>query len=249
MIQVAQKLSEDIKESMLTIKQYIATLKSQLNQHSFFTQLTQQRELSRALSFAPSAAFWVLAFQDMLRLNAQRAKNPEIKRLLEQHVSEDAGHEEWYFEDLKALYGDLFVRPKDLFSAHSLDARGTAFSIVSEMFRIEDDYLRLVFVEVLEATAQVFFENVSVYLRASGNYQKLKYFGAIHQQAESEHEMFEGHIKQQTQAYIFTTSQQEEARDLVERTFLHFEVLFTQFEERLNAPLPKPPNFIEKHPE
>lgn len=234
---------------MLTIKHHITTLKQQLNQHTFFTQLHQQRELSSALAFAPSAAFWVLSFQDMIRLNAQRAKNPEIKEILEQHVSEDAGHEEWYFEDLRALYGELFAQPKDLFSLRNLDARGTAFSIVSEMFHIEDDYLRLVFVEVLEATAEVFFENVSLYLRASGDYQKLKYFGATHQKAESAHEMFEAHIKQRTNAFTFTSSQREAARNLVERTFMHFKVLFDQFEERLHAPLPTPPRFVEKHPE
>lgn len=177
---------------MQQLQPVIRKLKTHFGSHPLFARMkTAQTDLRKALAFAPPAAFWVLAFQDVIRLNARRANAPEIRSLLEHHAREDAGHERWFLDDIQTAYGELFTTPHSIFSAETLEIRELVYGIVGESLSLSDDKLRLIYVDLLESTAQVFFGHVSEFLRKSGHFHHLKYFGAMHRDAESSHEIFE----------------------------------------------------------
>jgi hypothetical protein len=62
---------------MYVVKEYIAQQKQRLSEHKFFSQLQPDPVLDRAMAFAPALTFWIMTFQDVLRLNAKFALRPE----------------------------------------------------------------------------------------------------------------------------------------------------------------------------
>lgn len=176
---------------MKVVREHIGANLEELVAHPFFTEMKPHPELARALAFAEVLAPWVMTFQDLTRINASRAEDPEIRRTLEQHAREDRGHQEWFLEDLDLIFGER-VRDVRWLYAPELDVtREESLAIASEVFHIDDDRLRVIFVEALEAAAGAFVERVYRQSRESGDRGVLKYFGQIHAEAESGHEMFE----------------------------------------------------------
>lgn len=176
---------------MKIVHQHIQDHLRELVAHPFFTEMAPHSDLSRAFAFAEVLTPWVMTFQDVARINASRARDPEIRRTLEQHAREDRGHHQWFLEDLEHIFGE---RPRDVRWLYEppLDAtREESLAIASEVFHMNDDRMRIVFVEALEAAAGAFLERVYRQLRESGDRGVLKYFGRVHAEAESGHEMFE----------------------------------------------------------
>jgi hypothetical protein len=221
---------------MQQLQPLLHDLKQKLAAHPLFQAMkTAQPDLQKALSFAPPAVFWVLAFQDVIRLNAKRATTPEIKALLEHHAEEDSGHEFWFLDDIRTAYGDMFTNPHTIFTPETLEVREMAYSIVAESLSLTDDKLRLIYIELLESTADVFFSKFADFMRTSGHYNRLKYFGTIHWEAESSHEIFEEDRKEQIMSYNLTPAQRAEAETLSIRIFGYFEGLATQIHKHFES--------------
>jgi hypothetical protein len=56
---------------MKVVLEYIARRQEVFANHPFFEDLKQDRPVEQILAFAPRLAFWVMTFQDVLRLNAR----------------------------------------------------------------------------------------------------------------------------------------------------------------------------------
>lgn len=206
---------------MQQVLAYIEQWTKRLAEHPFFLSLRPEPDLKRAMTFARSGVFWVFTFQDIIRFNAELARDPEIRELLGQHQAEDAGHEEWFLEDLELIFGDAPTNVRGLFSAQNAGIRAGSFALAGEVFRIADDRLRLVLVEALENAAGLFFSRVSQNLAESGHAQKLKYFAGIHIEAEAAHEMHDEH-KVDIQSIALPPQLRGEAEALVDRMYASF---------------------------
>ncbi|MBN1203588.1 MAG: hypothetical protein JXB05_01520, partial [Myxococcaceae bacterium] len=77
---------------MKVVLEHIATRQEVFAAHPFFEDLKQDRPVEQIMAFAPRLAFWVMTFQDVLRLNAHFITDPNLKRLAIQHRSEEVGH-------------------------------------------------------------------------------------------------------------------------------------------------------------
>ena len=102
---------------MKVVLEHIASRQAVFASHPFFEDLKQDRPVEQIMAFAPRLAFWVMTFQDVLRLNAHFITDPGLKRLAVQHRSEEVGHDRWFFEDIqeltgKAAVGERAVRPR-----------------------------------------------------------------------------------------------------------------------------------------
>jgi hypothetical protein len=161
-----------------------------LNDHPFFGSLTPKANLADAMAFAPVIAYWVMSFQDVIRINAKLAKDAQIQKILQQYVSEDTGHEQWFLEDLAMIYGHGKHELGWLFGLEYAATREAALALASEVFHFSDDRLRLVYVEILESTFQVFVRHMSQHVRRLGQTDRFKYFGRTHAEAEAGHQAF-----------------------------------------------------------
>ncbi|NLY94487.1 MAG: hypothetical protein GXY23_10730 [Myxococcales bacterium] len=191
----------------------------ELVSHPLFTEMKPNPDLSRALAFAEVLAPWVMTFQDITRINASLAKDPEIRATLATHAREDRGHQEWFLDDLDLIFGERVRDVRWLYDPALDVVREESLAIASEIFRVDDDRLRIVFVEALEAAAGAFIARVCRQAAESGDDGKLKYFGPVHAEAESGHEMFEDEERDEE---VLPDDVRERALPMVGRIFGSF---------------------------
>lgn len=211
---------------MRTVQHHIDTLAVRIGTHPFFTEMTSRPSLRDALAFAPVLAPWVLGFQDCIRINAKLARDGEIQNQLQQHVSEDSGHELWFLEDLARIFGEGVHSISWLYGREPLVTREATLAITAELFQIRDDRLRLVYVATLESTSHTFIERAHHIIQASGSGEakQLKYFGRTHEEAEGGHEMFEdGEQVESLQLMSLPEDVRSEGIAMVDRIFAQFE--------------------------
>src|SRR4029079_17595303 len=88
---------------MKWVEAYVAKRQEEFRGHAFFAEERLSSDLRGGLSFAPDLTFWVMTFQDILRLNASLTRDPQIRRIVRHHRAEDAGHDRWFLDDLASM--------------------------------------------------------------------------------------------------------------------------------------------------
>lgn len=219
---------------MKAVLQHISDRQSRFAEHPFFDGFRQGRPLEQALAFAPRLAFWVMCFQDVLRLNAQRVEDPEFAVLMLRHRSEERDHDNWFFEDIAQLQGSPLTLHEQWSRAHEC-TRDASYALIAEVLRPLDDRLRMVLVLTLEATSHVFFTHASRLVQTSG--RGLKYFSDHHMQAEEQHEVFEEQMEAYLRSIELTPALREEGFALVDRLFSAFDAMFQGLRSEQHPPL------------
>jgi hypothetical protein len=177
------------------------------------------------LSFAPDLTFWVMAFQDILRLNAKLTQDPTIRKIVRHHRAEDLGHERWFLDDLAAMQ----VPAPDvrwLFGERHSSTRDAAYALMSEVYRTTDDRMRLVLVKTLESAGHVFFGRIAAAVEKAGWTKMLKYFSFSHLEVEKNHEVFEEEISRTVSGIKLAPKARAEAKQLVDRCYAAFTAMF-----------------------
>ncbi len=209
---------------MKIVKEYIIKKQTEFRAHSFFHEVASESEYSRTLAFASGLTFWIMAFQDVLRLNEKLIQDQELKKLAKHHKIEDTGHDRWFLEDLK-LIGQAELSLSDLFSKKMQNCRDATYMLMSEIFRTNDDIIRIILVLVLESSAGVFFEQVANRGSKFKAASPLKYFSHHHLDVEKGHELFENELEEQIYSRILTEKQREEAFAMADRAYEAFSLL------------------------
>jgi hypothetical protein len=177
------------------------------------------------LSFAPDLTFWVMAFQDILRLNATLTRDPQIRRIVRHHRAEDAGHERWFLDDLAAMQIPV-PDVRWLFGERHASTRDAAYALVSEVYRATDDRLRLVLVKTLESAGHVFFGRIAAIVERAGLGKTLKYFSFSHLEVEKNHQVFEDEIARIVSGIKLPAPVRTKAKQLVDRCYAAFGTMF-----------------------
>ncbi|HLL01669.1 MAG TPA: hypothetical protein VK539_13860 [Myxococcaceae bacterium] len=217
---------------MKVVLEHIAAKQEAFAKHPFFAELRMDRPIEQISAFAPRLAFWVMTFQDILRLNEQMVQDPTLKRIARHHRDEDSGHERWFLEDIAKLTGGPLT-VSSLYGRSSASTRDAAYQLISEVYRATDDRLRIVLVLVLESTGHVFFGRTAVLTNALQTATKLKYFSDYHLHIEEAHEMFETKMEQQLLSIPMPPQVHADAIALVDRAYTAFESMFHGLREEL----------------
>jgi hypothetical protein len=210
---------------MKQVEVYVAKRQAQFRDHAFFAEERLSSGLRRGLSFAPDLTFWVMAFQDVLRLNASLTRDAEIRRIVRHHRAEDAGHDRWFLDDLASMQ----VPAPDvrwLFGERHAPTRDAAYALMSEVYRTTDDRLRLVLVKTLESAGHVFFGRVAAAVEREGLGKALKYFSFSHLEVEKSHQVFEEEIARTVSSIRLEPKVRTEAKRLVDRCYAAFGSMF-----------------------
>jgi hypothetical protein len=207
---------------MRRIQKRINEKQACLSRHPFFGSL--DGDFEEVIGFAPALTFWVMTFQDVLRLTASRGCNPELRKILIHHRTEDAGHERWFLSDLGTL-GLPIPDVATLFGPEHSTTRDAANALMSEVFRAGDDRLRVLLLLTLESAGHVFFEAIARRVDMAGMSRRLRYFSFSHLDAEEQHDVF-GEEMGRAVAAIDLGDIREEAFAMVDRCYAAFDAMF-----------------------
>lgn len=206
---------------MQPVQQYVEEKQRALSKHQFLSLLEPHPDMQRALWFAPYVAFWVMSFQDVIRLNAARVEDANLASIVDAHRKDDSGHDAWYLADLQAL-GCRNIDLAWLYDEPCRPIREASFAITAEVFRASDDYVRLALLLALEGAAHTLFGGVNAILRQAGHAKSLQYFGDGHLQIETGHELFADEVQQQMRGFDLSDAVLSECKALVDRVFAAF---------------------------
>ena len=209
----------------------IEARQAQFSTLPFFKFLEQGSRIEDANTFVSGLAFFILAFQDMLRINEAQITDPVLLPIAQHHRQEDLGHDLWFLHDIQKLDADCGAAL--LFGEKFVQTRDTSYAIASEIYRASDDRIRLVIPLVLEAAGHVFFSRAYHFFNRAGYTEHLKYFSKEHFQAELDHEMFDREINQRLQAVQLTDELRREAAAVVERIFAALIAMVSALYEKL----------------
>jgi hypothetical protein len=221
---------------MQAIQEHIARKQVEIGRHRFLTELRAEASLETALWFAPLTAFWAMGFQDVIRMNAAKVVDPELAKIIHQHRREDAGHDNWYLHDLKAM-GRRDIDLQWLFGEECRLTREATYAIAAEVVRADNDILRVVLLLALEGGGHVLFGGVTKVLHEAGHSARLRYFARSHLEVEVGHDLFDEQVQKRVRELSISDEIRAEGIALVDRVFGAFTILA----DGLVAGRPSPP--------
>ncbi len=199
------------------IQEVISRRRALIAEHPFLKGLEGEGSLEDVRNFVPRLSFFVMGFQDVLRLARESCVDPDMRAMAQTHEQEDSGHDHWFLSDLKQL--QIACGIEDLFSAGHRLARDVVYSLVSEVLRARDDRTRLAVSLSLEAVGAEFFGRVIGFLERMGHDDGLQYFARKHQAVEAAHEVFEDNAQAWLAAIEIPPSAVREVLGAVDTTF------------------------------
>ncbi len=217
---------------MKAIQTYIDSKQSEFVNHPFFKLLEQLDSLEEISYFVPELTFWAMTFQDILRINEERVADPYLKKIARHHRLEDAGHEKWFLHDKKYMSSLKEGRHcgKDsvawLYGKDSQLVRDAVYTIVSEIYKAEDEMINIALLLTLESSGHVFFEKVANQVKKAGEDENLKYFASSHLEVEMAHAIFEEEMEAKLFARAVPINVRREAIKMIDRCYDAFSQMF-----------------------
>jgi hypothetical protein len=217
-----------IATTMASVRERIQRRRAHLVQHAFVRRLDTTGSFAAIRAMASHLTFFVLAFQDVLRLVRAKAGDGPLAALARAHEEEDRGHEQWFLNDLEVLGAAPDV--KWVFSNDHAVTRDVGYAVVADVLQMTDDRSRLALLLSLEAAGAEFFGRVIAYLDRIGYSKNLQYFARPHQHVEQNHSVFEADEQRRLWASPLPEHVHAEALDAVDRTFANVARLATELD-------------------
>ena len=148
------------------------------------------------LSFVPSMLFFIMGFSDILK--EIKVKNPQTKLdyIINTHCDEDSDHWRWYLKDLENLGfslndwgGNVSGVFSTLWDEKLYPTRKLVYESIKYAQNAKDPVLKLILIEVMEATFGAFTINMIHPLKETSYYKALDFFGHTHEHAEDNHSL------------------------------------------------------------
>jgi len=215
---------EDVQQTVTQHQQILA-------RHPFLNRLDGNPSYDQTRLVAQRLAFFVMCFQDVLRLVHTTMTDPELKQLAQMHAVEDAGHDRWYLHDLAQF--EVACEVGWLFSEDHERTRDVAYSQIADVLRSTDDRSRLAVALSLEAAGSEFFRRMIGALERLGRADGLKYFARSHERVESTHEIFEQTTRERFRRIAVPEGAVTEVLRVVDRTFASMTQLADDLESAL----------------
>lgn len=213
---------------MEAIRDHIERKQEEFMRHPFFDLLERLDSLEDVRCFVPEMTFWVMGFQDILRLNEERVSDPFLRKVARHHRLEDAGHEQWFLHDRAYMCGG--GSPDEdtgwLFGKENQSARDLVYALLAEVYKSEDELLNIVLLLVMESTGHVFFDKIVQQMKKIGEDKNLRYFSSSHLKVEQGHALFEEEMERGLAARPVSASVRRDALALVDRSYGAFVTLF-----------------------
>jgi hypothetical protein len=217
---------------MKNIQAYIDSKQQEFMNHPFFEILEQLDTLEEISYFVPELTFWAMTFQDILRINEERVTDPYLKKVARHHRLEDAGHEKWFMHDKKYMTDLSADKSRDsdevswLYSKETQLTRDAAYSIMSEIYKADNEILNIALLLTIESSGHVFFEKVVKQVQKTGEDKNLKYFSSSHLEVELAHALFEEEMERKLYERPVSITVRRDALKMIDRCYDAFNKMF-----------------------
>lgn len=188
-----------------------------LAQHPFLAGLDQAGSFDDVRAIAPRVAFFVMCFQDVIRLVPQLTTDPTLLGWGRTHAREDKGHDHWFLHDLERFGVSCDV--KTLFADEQAAIRDLVYQQIASVLHAQSDWARLSVVLALEAAGAEFFSRIIAVLERAGRARGLLYFARSHQKVEQSHDLLQDSQESELAASSLSNEALREALATIEHTF------------------------------
>ena len=171
---------------MNQLQAYAAARLGSLAEEPLFRTLAADPAPGRSLQMLGHLTFWSSTFQDITLLNLARVRDPRLREIVSTHQGEDAGHEQWFIDDLLLVFGKL-PDVVAVFDPVYRPAREVCFELMSEVFHCESDWERVALPIALEEGGKVFLPRMIDHFERVGLASALSALGTRHAQSEALH--------------------------------------------------------------
>lgn len=202
--------------TMADVNDAIAMQAEQLREMPFLSEISTA-SVEEIQALASNLTFWVLAFQDVLRLGANLVSDPRLLPFAQTHAKEDHGHEQWFLSDVTRLGAGRELRW--VFGAEHARVRDMSYAVISEVISAKSDHSRIAVLLCLEAAGSLFFDRIVNRLEALDRAHGLLYFARMHQDVEAAHEIFDDEVRTRWEAIAVSDDVHAEVSVAVGRTF------------------------------
>ena len=213
---------------MKTVDNYIIQKQIKLAKHPLFNQINRESSLESIKLLAQYLSFWVMSFQDVIRINEMQITDSEIRKVAHHHLVEDMGHEQWFLSDLQQLKVEE-PNLKQLYSRDYIFTRDATYAIISEVFRAGSDIERVALIMSLESTGHIFFDHTASLVKQVSYSRNLKYFSIYHLDVENNHEIFEQEMQNFLNSIHLSEDEDKKICQIVDRVYQAFTIMFDGF--------------------
>ncbi|WP_066936572.1 hypothetical protein [Microtetraspora fusca] len=214
---------------MEMVLRYMEDQSDRLTGHPFFVRMNNDDPLPTVLGALYVTAFYVMAFQDILRINASGVNDPALRKIARHHLGEDSGHDKWFLHDLRAIRGSI-LDLEEVFDEGHRATREMAYALLTETMIERPDIERIVLIHTLEAAGQAFFPQIVAYLARNEAGAGFKYFSQSHLDVEKSHEIVEQKMQRILASIELSAEARQRCLSLVDRCFDAFVALFDAVE-------------------
>jgi hypothetical protein len=184
--------------------------------HPFLVSLEYAASLDRMKRFASGLTFWVLAFQDILRIHEELATDPLVRDLAATLRQNDRGDDLRFLHDMHLLGTELDLHA--IFARDQASVRDGTYALVAELYRAESDYARLALLLTLSACDKVFFAKVGRYVERIGHADSLRWLAGAQKPPGESEALWDLELQADLATVILPTRTREEALRVVERS-------------------------------
>ncbi len=155
-------------------------------------KLRGKSSVEEKMKFIPKMLFFVLGFKDLMEMVRYEYPQSEMEESINTHSDEDNYHWKWYLNDLETIASSFSAQkamdlPKEVWDDSSYEVRQTIYLFARHIQNFNNPVARMLMIEVLEMTFDKFKEAIHPVLKEHDLYDKLHYFGKLHEESEEGH--------------------------------------------------------------
>lgn len=215
---------------MRTFKKLIKLHQSELSNHALFELIESAQSTEPLARMARALSWWPMVFQDMLRINFERVAGSEYARAAKCHRDEDAGHEKWFLEDLRAFDVEA-PGLEELFSPSFQPIRDACYALLAEVHGAPTPEQRLALLLTLESTGHIFFEKIADATHRVCPELPLRYFAHFHLGVEKDHDLFADKTEEEIEHVDLSDAERARCNEMLKRVYHAFGIMFSYLEE------------------
>jgi len=160
---------------MNTIHADIQDHRQRISQHPFLVRVTRSVSLAEIQPALPAFSFWIMSFQDVLRVSEERATGAEVRQFIRNHRAEAVGQDKWFVCDLLKLEGqlpDLLA----LFGARHTMSRNASYALLAEAYNARSDLNRLLLIQSAQVLNALLLSEMTTFMGRARVKPELRYF-------------------------------------------------------------------------
>jgi len=215
---------------MRMFKNAIQLHQTEISNHALFELIESSRSAETIARVARAISWWPMVFQDVLRLNLDRVEGSDIAHAARCHRDEDAGHDQWFLEDLR-IFDVEAPGLEELFGPQFQPIRDACYSLLAEVHGAQSAAQRIALLLTLESTGHIFFEKVADAVDRVCPQLPLRYFGRFHLTVEKDHDLFADSTKQALDEIVLPETDRVECQEMLTRVYGVFGDMFSYLAE------------------